>query len=533
MEGLDRNWDVIVIGTGMGGATLGHALARKGLAVLFCERGRSHLGAAAQDSLTGAFAETFDEDPWSDPARLEDLLRRGGRLSEPVEDRSHPRRRAFIPFMGCGTGGSSALYGMALERFHPSDFVPLRHHPGAPETTLPESWPVSYAELEPYYHRAEVLYRVRGEADPLRGEHAGHLLAPARPLSASQQEMYDFLAARGLHPYRLHMACEELPGCRHCQSYLCPRPCKNDSARICLRPALEEHGATLLDECRVVSLTAAAGSVTGVNCVRHGEPMVLRGRIVVLAAGALQSPAILLRSASPDWPQGLANRSGLVGRNLMRHYVDLYVVTPRNRQGHADKALAFNDFYTVGGRKLGSVQSFGELPPAAVLAENLRQDIRHGPAPWLSGPFRLLRPLATAFLRRLGERGLVLASVMEDLPYADNRVLLAEGGLAIQYRIRPYEAERIRTMRALLKDSLAPLRPMLIRQAENNAQLAHACGTCRFGTDPATSVLDPDCRAHGLDNLYVVDASFFPSSGGANPALTIAANALRVSERIV
>jgi len=532
MDPVDQTWDVIVAGTGMGGATLGYALAKTGLTVLFCERGRSHLGSGAKNSLLGAYAETLANDPWRDPERLKDLLMRGGRYSMEIHDRSNRRPKPFIPFMGSGTGGSSALYGMALERFFPADFVPRRHHPGAEGAALPEIWPVSYEDMEPHYYQAEALYRVRGGADPLRGESVGHLLAPS-PMAPSQHELSDFLAGRGLHPYRLHVACEHVPGCQLCQGYLCSRGCKNDSAHVCLEPALAQYGATLLDECQVVSLEASRTRITGVNCTRHGRPFSLKGKLVVLAAGALQTPAILLRSKSAEWPLGLANDSGFVGKCLMRHYVDLYAISLRNADGTGDKALAFNDFYQAEGWKLGSVQSFGQLPPTALLVENLSSDIRNSAVPWLSGPFKLLKPLVRAFLRHLSGRGLVLASLMEDLPYIDNHVSLTHGQLALEYRIRPYDRERIKAMRALMRDVLGPRRPILMKQAENNQRIAHVCGTCRMGTRLTDSVVDADCRAHGLDNLYIVDASFFPSSGGTNPALTIGANALRVASRIL
>jgi choline dehydrogenase-like flavoprotein len=532
MNPTDQTWDVVIVGTGMGGATLGYALAKAGLSVLFCERGRSYPGSGAKNSLCGDYPETFADDPWHDQVEFKDILRRGGRHDEEILDRSDRRSKPFIPFIGSGIGGSSALYGMALERFFPADFVPRRNHPGAYGTDLPESWPISYQDLEPYYARAEALYRVRGEADPLRNEAPGQLLTPS-PMPGGQQELFDFLAGRGLHPYRLHMACEYVATCQLCQGYLCKQGCKNDSARICLEPALTQYGATLLDECQIVSLQASDTRVTGVNCIRKGRQFSVQGKMVVLAAGALHTPAILLASKSSQWPLGLANTSGFVGRCMMRHYVDLYVMKRNRSDGNADKTIAFNDFYQMGDEKLGSVQSFGQLPPAALLAENLCSDIRNGPAPWLLGPFNLLKPLVTAFLHRLSERGVVLASLMEDLPYYENHVSLEEGQLAFQYRIRPYDKERIKAMRALLRNALGPRRPMLIKQAENNERIAHVCGTCRMGTDKADSVLDPDCRAHDIDNLYIVDASFFPSSGGSNPALTIAANALRVAERIL
>jgi len=377
---------------------------------------------------------------------------------------------------------------------------------------------------------------VRGSADPLRADGAReHLMAPP-PLTPAADEMFGYLQGRQLHPYRLPQACEFVAGCQGCQGYLCARDCKNDASRICLKPALREHGARLLDECDVLTLEADHERVTGVVCERGGQRLTLRAPLVVLAAGALETPRILLQSRSTFWPQGLANRSGLVGKYLMRHHIDLYLVEPKlggafdNRQ----KEIAFNDFYLKDGNKLGSVQSFGRLPPAATLAASLADDLRQGPLPLAAPLFSLARPFVTPVLRRLVERRYIFATTLEDFPYADNRVVPGrDARLDIEYRLHPGDRERIGAMRAAMKDVLAGYGYKLIKQAENNQRIAHACGTCRFGDDPATSVLDRDNRAHGLSNLYVVDSAFFPSSGGTNPSLTIAANALRVAERLL
>lgn len=527
---LNQAWDAIVIGTGMGGATLGHALARAGRRVLFLDKG------PASPDLVGRYAEdAFPRAEAPQPAHRA-ILARAGRYADQLADRSTPRTQRFIPFIGAGAGGSSALYGMALERFFPSDFAAAEHYAAPPGASLPPRWPVSYAELAPYYDAAEALYRVRGSADPLRADGPReHLMAPPS-LTPAATEMSAHLASRGLHPYRLPQACEFVDGCTGCQGYLCRRACKNDSRRICLEPALREHGAELLDACDVLALEADRARVTGVVCERHGERMTLRAPLVVLAAGALETPRILLASRCADWPQGLANDSGLVGRFLMRHHIDLYLVEPKlgrpfdNRQ----KEIAFNDFYLKDGNKLGSVQSFGRLPPAATLAASLADDLRQGPVPLAAPLFSLARPFVTPVLRQLVERRYILATTLEDFPYADNRVVPGKDArLDIEYRLHPGDRERIAAMRAAMKDVLAGYGYKLIKQAENNQRIAHACGTCRFGDDPATSVLDRDNRAHGLANLYVVDSAFFPSSGGTNPSLTIAANALRVAARLL
>jgi choline dehydrogenase-like flavoprotein len=533
-------WDVLIVGTGMAGATLGYALAKGGKKVLFCERGRSHLNNSS--ALRGNFAETFFPYPDVPRTRHREVLMRAGRSWQEIEDVSQARSRSYIPFVGSGAGGSSALYGMALERFFPADFTPRHNYPEATGAALPENWPISYAEFIPYYQAAEKLFRVRGAVDPCRGEGAVSQLQPAPPLQPPNQELYDFLHKKGLHPYQFPKACENVPGCLGCQGFLCPRECKNDSARICLVPALEQHEAALLDECEVLRLEATRTAVTGVLCRCHGQELTLRAQVVVLAAGALETPRLLFQSACAAWPKGLANDSGLVGRNLMRHYVDLYAIALQcGADGSGDvKELAFNDLYQIDGQKFGTVQSFGLLPPASILVAGMEQEVRDGRLPWITPFFKLAKPVLRTFLRRLLSGRLILASIMEDLPYEDNRIFLRDTSnrlgasqLLLQYRISEFDRARIRDLRARLRDILSPYRFQLIKQAENNERLAHACGTCRFGLDPKKSVLNSANQAHGLSNLYVVDSSFFPSAGGTNPGLTIAANALRVAGHLL
>ena len=529
-------WDAIIIGTGMGGAPLGYALAKAGQRVLFLEKGKSHLQPGA---LTNSYAETHFATPAAPGPQHRATLQRAGRYSDTIRTNAGARTQHFVPFIGCGTGGSSALYGMVLERFFPADFTPRAQHPDAADADLPDAWPIAYGELLPHYEEAERLFRVRGTPDPLRadrpGDWAAHFRAPP-PLTPAAGELFAFFQQRALHPYRLPLACEFVEGCSACQGYLCDRQCKNDASRVCLEPALAQHGATLMDECEVLQLEATREAVTGVVCMQRGQRLTLRGKQVFLAAGALETPRLLLQSASAHWPQGLANDSGLVGRNLMRHHIDLYVIKPQTAAGfdNRQKEFGFNDFYQHDGRKLGSVQSFGRLPPVPVLAASMEDDVRQGALPWLAPLFKLAQPVLKPILRQFVHERLVLASTLEDLPYADNRVTPASGDarLALEYRVRAHDAARIDAMRSLMKDALQPYAFNLVKQADNNQRIAHACGTCRFGSDPRSSVLDAGNRAHGLSNLYVVDGSFFPSSGGTNPSLTIAANALRVARRL-
>ncbi|MGH8854627.1 MAG: GMC oxidoreductase [Telluria sp.] len=534
-DDLDQLWDVVVVGTGMGGATLGLALARAGQRVLFVEKGASHLDSA--QAMLGSYAETTFPKPSAPQPEHRDSLLRAGRYADVVEDRSGPRPSRFIPFIGSGSGGSTALYGMALERFFPSDFEPGKRHPAAPDSTLPQRWPLRYEDMAPYYAEAERLFRVRGTRDPLRAEQAGPMTPPP-PLTPGAAELVDYFGARGLHPYRLPLACEFVEGCATCQGYLCEKKCKNDASRICLEPALAQHGARLLDRCEVLRVEASRHAVSALVCRWRGAERRLRAKRVVLAAGALETPRILLASSSPEWPHGLANDSLMVGRNLMRHHIDLYLVTPKVKGfDNRHKEFAFNDFYDGGGENLGSVQSFGRLPPVPVLAASMADDLRQGPLPWTAPLFKLAQPVIKPVLESLVHDRMILATTLEDLPYADNRVELPPAGsdahLLLHYRVRAHDADRIQAFRTRMKQVLKGYSFSIVKQADNNQRIAHVCGTCRFGDDPASSVLDANNRAHGLDNLYVVDASFFPSSGGTNPSLTIAANALRVADQLL
>jgi choline dehydrogenase-like flavoprotein len=529
-------WDAIVVGTGMGGATIGYALARAGWSVLFCEKGRSTL--PGTDALRGDYAERYFTGNRMGPEQLA-ALRRGGRQGEAIFDLSGAKARRFVPFVGSGTGGSSALYGMALERFFPADFVPRRHHQNATDSTLPDHWPISFRDLVPFYEVAERLYGVRGTRDPLKSTDDGWPISLAPPFSPSTREVYDLLESKGMHPYHLPMACAYVPNCQGCQGYLCAYSCKRDSASVCLMPALDEHGATLADDCEVLRLESSGSRVTNVLCRRRGIEARLSGDIVILAGGALATPTLLFRSASGDWPRGLANTSGALGKNLMRHFVDLYAVFPRRRDAGTGnvKELGCNDFYVTKDGKYGSLQSFGRLPPAAMLLDDIEQDVRHHIGGWAAYVTRMAKPIITPLLARFLSRPLILATILEDLPYAHNRVTAAsaveESRIEIRYRIDELARQRIRDFRGMVGRALNPHRFLLIKQAESNQRLAHVCGTCRFGDDAQSSVLDANNKAHDLENLYIVDGSFLPSSGGTNPALTIAANALRVADYLI
>jgi choline dehydrogenase-like flavoprotein len=524
-------WDVIVVGTGMGGGMLGYSLARSGRRVLFVEKGRSTLPGApgtirsAMPELAAPLASRSDEAYY-------EALASSGRTSDEIEDISWRRPQKFIPTLGSGTGGSSAIYGMVCERFFARDFTPRQDFRNPGDSTVPDAWPVTYDQMRSWYERAEKLLGVRGQPDPLRPENADAKLPAAPPFSAATRPLVDYLAGCGLHPYHLPMSCDYKDDCITCTGHLCYRPCKYDAARSAVLPAVTEHGAHLLTECRVVRLEATRTQVRRVICEHRSGTLTLRGKVVVLAAGALITPLLLFNSQSVEWPRGLANGSDWVGRNLMRHLIDLIEVWPQHdcKITAQNKEIGLNDFYFWEGQKYGTLQSLGSVPPMEYFTNHP------------GGLFKAMRKMSFAarpVYERFVRGGLVLASMMEDLPYLDNRVLPSdqpsEDGrqrLKIQYRLHANELERHPVFVRQLKQVFSPFRTISIGAAKSNGNLGHVCGTCRFGADPKTSVLDPQNRAHEVDNLYVVDSSFFPSSTGLNPSLTVAANALRVAAHV-
>jgi predicted dehydrogenase/choline dehydrogenase-like flavoprotein len=528
-------WDAIVIGTGIGGGTIGYALARTGKRVLYLEKGRSSI--LGSRPIEGGYPEEM-----FDLARLtsnehDELLARGGRNTEWFEDTTPGRRpKKFRPIMGSGTGGSSAIYGMVTERFFQDDFTPRENFRDTGDSTVPDAWPVTYDEMVPWYRKAEQLYRVRGTADPLRPDDDTDSLGKPGPMTAGNAEMTEFLESRGMHPYGLHVACEYRDGCRACQSYLCAANCKNHAGNICVEPSVRNHHATLLDQATVVRLEATRTRVTEVVARRDGATLRLRGRAVVLAAGALMTPFLLLNSRSEVWPNGLANDHDVVGRNLMRHYIDVYLFRCRTKEpvGGQVKEISLNDFYHVDGQKFGNVQSMGEVPPYDFFMNSSRRTRR------LFGAVRGL--VGDRWRTMMQERIIVLASIMEDLPRWSNRVLLGPGSaghegprLRLEYTMNEADRKRYSDYNRILGRALRGypgswISPLHLGGGKINSALGHQCGTCRFGDDPKTSVLDRNNRAWGLDNLYVVDGSMLPSSSGINPSLTIAANALRVAE---
>jgi choline dehydrogenase-like flavoprotein len=443
-------------------------------------------------------AETQPGFAEADPRKRRLMLELAGRNCEEYDDGF--RGDSFLPFVGTGTGGSSALYGMALERRLPHDF---------------EGWPIGYDDLSSWYEKTERLYEVSGGADPLHNE--GAFRAPAEPLSPANEVLFAGVRDRGLHPYRLRQARRQSADCGLCQGFLCDRNCKVDAQAACLAPALQSGRASLVAEMQVIAIEHEGRRVQAVVAKSaDGAVQRYRGRVVAISAGALSTPRILLRSGVPD-------QSGLLGRRLMRHAIDLFVLTfaPRFARESECKELALNDFYAPRKEWLGSVQAFGKVPTL----EYLRA--QQGPNLWRTlGP--AAAPLAAAF-----RNAPIVASILEDQPVVENRVEAdAQGRGKIFWSLTEADRARRARFRRIMLRTFARFGPVPIFGTSDRKALGHVCGTAAFGVDPGNSVLDRLNRVHAFDNLFVVDGSFFPTSGGINPSLTIAANALRVADAV-
>lgn len=499
---LGEDWDVAVVGSGMGGATLARELAEKGHRVLLLEKGRRISGPPAA----------------IDASSAEERLR-GGWWPLPVSvqhaDGSIARFHAPV---GCAVGGSTIHYAAALERMAASDFDALSTQSGGVE-----AWPVKYSEFELYYEAAEHLH----------GLDANYRTQALPRLSEWNRELMTHMQARGMDPDVLHTALRYDDDCRECVTQICPRRCKADALSVSLDRAASLPNFRLFEECDVQRIEADASRVTGLVASFQGKQIRIRARMVVLAAGALHTPQLLLRSANEAWPDGVANRSGLVGRNLMFHTVDvlaLWAPHRLRREGRQRKALSIRDFYVRDGVRLGYIQSMGLDADRGLIAVYMKQALRRrGIRNELL--LKLLVALPARIAAAVADSAEIFAAMSEDDPSPENRLTLDPNepdGASIQYTITDDLRQRATRLREEFARSIAPWR--LVRTSMSlDMNYGHACGTCRFGNDPATSVLDRDCRAHDLDNLYVVDASFMPRSGAVNPSLTIAANAIRVA----
>lgn len=497
--------DVIIIGTGAGGGTLARALAPSGLRVLLIERG---------DFLPR------EKDNW----RADAVFRRHRyHNAEPWIDRTG---RAFRPVAGYHVGGDTKFYGAAVLRRRERDFQSVHHAGGR---TMP--WPIAYADLAPFYDTAEQWYFAHGQRgeDPSEPPAGGFPYPPVRHEPAIEA-VHARLVEIGLHPFHLPLALHldesdwsrsPCIRCDTCDGFPCLVQAKGDAEMCGVRPALAHSNVTLRTHLKAVRLAASPDGhrVVAVQCEGSGAREALSARVVVVAAGAVNSAALLLASASERHRQGLANGSGQVGRNYMCHINSamLGLAPWRRHETVFQKTIGVNDFYHESGDPdfpwpLGHVQLLGKVTGEVLKAER----------PWVP------RTAANWFGRHSVDWWLTT----EDIASPDNRVTLADDG-----RIRlTYAPNNMEAHVRLLARWRAVLHrigfPFVFTQTMGIEAVAHQVGTARFGADPATSVLDPWCRAHEIENLFVVDGSFMPSIAAVNPSLTIMAQALRTAAHI-
>ncbi|WP_062224025.1 GMC oxidoreductase [Aureimonas sp. D3] len=521
---IEDRYDVIIIGSGPGGGTMAWKLAQTGKRILLIERG---------DYLKR------ERENWS----TEEVFAKGRYQAD--ETWTSSSGESFKPGLHYFVGGNSKVYGAVLLRLRVEDFDAVRH----PDGIAPE-WPVKYDVFEPYYQAAEELFEVRGA----RGEDPTEPPSP-KPYKHGAirhepriQALSDAWAQEGLHPFHLPMGAlldqdetgaatphSPLLRCDPFDGYPSLTNGKSDAQVICVDPALKAHpNLTLLKNAYVERLlTNPAGtSITGVETIIEGQRHIIRSDLVVAACGALSSALLFLRSASDRHHDGLANRSGQVGRNYMRHNnATVLAISRTPNPTEFQKTLGLNDFYHAHDRSplnpfeypLGHIQMVGKSDGMQIEAEGLPGFLQ-----WLpEKPFDWIAHHSIDFW---------LTS--EDLPRPENRIFYRNGQVHLDLTQTNMEGHR--ALREMLRTicNKGDIHPHLMDRKlylGKNTPIggtAHQAGTLRFGEDPETAVLDLDCRAHGIDNLYVTDASFFPSIGAVNPTLTIIANALRVADHI-
>lgn len=513
-------YDVIIIGTGAGGGTLAHRLAPSGKRILLLERGgyvpreKANWSPRAVN-VEGKYATT---ETWLD--------RQGQEL--------HPHTNYCV-------GGNTKFYGAALFRLRVSDFMETHHHGG-----VSPAWPISYEDLEPYYTEAESLYQVHGARgeDPTEPPASGAYPHPPVSHETRLRELSEDLVAQGLHPFHTPLGVmldEDAPHrsrcirCETCDGFPCLVKAKADAQVVCVDPALRHPNVALRTGALVERLeTSPSGrEVRRVHIRRDDVVETAEADIIVVAGGAINSAALLLRSANDRHPDGLANGSGVVGRHYMGHVNSILLAVSKCPNPTVfQKTLSVNDFYYGDSEwdyPMGHISFVGKLDGDTLKAG----------APAIAPGFTL---------EKMARHSLDFWLTSEDLPDANNRVTLdRDGRIVLSYRpnnLAGHERLIGKVKNLLNAQRACPVhgdachvglfsRNLFVGRRIPLAGVAHQNGTVRFGTDPRTSALDTNCRTHEIDNLYVVDGSFFPSSGAVNPALTIIANALRVGDHLL
>jgi len=509
---MSNHYDVIIIGTGAGGGTLAYRLAPSGKRILLLERG-------------GYLSR--EKDNWDSRAVF---VENKYKAKESWQDKDG---NIFHPGIHYYVGGNTKVYGAALLRFREQDFGEVKHHGG-----ISPAWPIQYADLEPYYSEGEHLYQVHGEhgvdpTEPKASQPYKH-----KPVSHEPriQELHDDFKKMGYHPFSLPLGIRLDEGqreksacirCNTCDGYPCLVNAKSDAQVTCVDPALQHSNVTLLTQALVTRLEASGSGreVSKVHVEHNGEQVTYSADIVVVSCGAINSAALLLKSANAKHPNGLANSSGVVGRHYMCHNNSaLLALSKHPNLTVFQKTLAVNDFYLRSkdwGFPHGHIQMLGKSD-----LEQLRSGAP-GFAPGLA-------------LDVMAKHSIDFWLTSEDLPDPNNRVEVGKNGeITLRYTENNLEGHKrlVAQLKSMLnrlgcEDHLLPQNVYLGKKIPI-AGTAHQCGTVRFGRDPKTSALDVNCKAHDLDNLYVVDASFFVSSTAVNPSLTIIANSLQVGDHLL
>jgi choline dehydrogenase-like flavoprotein len=505
---MPEHYDIIVIGSGAGGGTLTHALAPTGKRVLLLERG-------------GWYPR--EKENWSSVSVWGDLrYRNAGHWVDERGKEFNPKQHYYV-------GGNTKVYGAVLFRMRERDFGQVFHVDGV----SPE-WPVKYDDWEPWYTKAEHLYHVHGErgVDPLDPPAGAPYRFPAMSHEARIEQLSHDLKGAGLTPFPLPLGImidEENPErspcirCSTCDGFACLVNAKADAQVVCVEPALTHPNVTLLTDSRVTRLETSRNgrAVTKVIVDRGGQREEYSSDLVAVSCGAINSSALLLSSASDRHPDGLGNSSGTVGRNLMMHNnSSLIALSKEPNPTVFEKTLGVNDYYYGDGEwgyPLGAMQMLGRSDAFTISLD----------APDAEDPADLAAHSLDFWL------------TTEDLPLWQNRVEVEPNGrIKLTYTPTNLEAhDRLMAKFRSLLDSMRCRDEVIDRSSYLGGRLgisgvAHQNGTVRFGTDPTTSALDVNCKMHDLDNLYVVDSSFFCSSTAVNPTLTIIANALRVADHL-
>lgn len=510
-----QTWDVIIIGSGMGGGSAAYSLAQKGHKVLLLEKGLASFNGAGE----GVEIEQMEPEEYLANGRWPHKL--SAEVDGKISDIWAP--------LGCGLGGSTLLYAAALQRLRAEDFDTQKLPDGSDI-----SWPFNYRDIEPYYQQAEKIFKVLGTADPLE-PNAKYDLGPPPAMCERDRHYFELFKQAGLHPYRLHVAMQYQAGCGECGGHICKRQCKQDSLNACIIPAIQTGKLHIVEQAEVTYLDADDKRINGVDVEQDGKTYRIEANVVALAAGAYFSPVLLQKSSSKKWPQGLANSSGLVGKNLMFHASDFIAFWPKQKCSRVgpNKTIAVRDLYIDQERKLGEFQSTGITADYGVVIYVLRLLFDQSRLKKLKFLRSFLRIPAYIASKLYGE-ATVFTTIVEDFPYEKNQVLLDRdhpSGMRFKYTLHDELKQRVGLMKKEIRQRLSNLYsiPMNIGVSLN---YGHPCGTCKAGDDASTSVVDKNCKAHDLENLYIVDSSFMPTSGGSNPSLTIAANALRVADAI-